>query len=207
MSVIQHNIEFGPLPLKLKVLPEVKLTFWHTTDYTSVIKNSHLTQKFLSAWSEFVMNGKTWGILFSYLLVGKWKKHIFNVLFILIHMEGNSVGNYLNFFYRVLWKNVDISEDGHLFNPSSTIQVTEAFRFVSQVICGRVEIWNLWQRLLLLIWVNYEPKPNNSYLKLWLKIFLTQLDFSDKASLIISSHYFFWHQGFQKRLNRQNLYC
>lgn len=58
-------------------------------------------------------------------------------------MEGNSVENYLNFFYRVLLKNVDTSEDGHLFSPSSTIQVTEVFRFVPQVICGKVEIWNL----------------------------------------------------------------
>lgn len=191
MSVIQHNREFWPLPLNLKPLPEVNLIFGHTIDYTSVIKNSHLTQKFLSTWSEFVMNSKTWGILFSYLLVGKWKKHFFCLVCSDIYGRKQCWDLFNFFFIGYFLKNWDISEDGNLFNPPSTIQVTEVFRFVPQVIWGRWEIWNLWQRFLLLIWVNYQPKPNNNDLKLWPKKFLTQLDFSGKISLIISSHYFF----------------
>jgi len=38
----------------------------------------------------------------------------------------------IEIFYRVLLKNVDISEDHHFFTPSSTIQVTEVLRFVSK---------------------------------------------------------------------------
>lgn len=86
-----------------------------------------------------------------FILASRKIEHILSVLFILIPVEGNNVGNYLNLFYRVLYKTVDISEDSHLFTPYSTIQVTEVFRFVPRVICGRVEIWNLSQRLLLLI--------------------------------------------------------